>query len=96
MQPEIAWKYAGSCIGTMVAPRENRTQAEERVGSAHARPRRSEMLRWAIAFFIIAIVAAIFGFGGIAVAAAGIAKILFFIFLVLFLVALLGGLVRRV
>lgn len=54
------------------------------------------MLRWAIAFFVIAIVAAIFGFGGIAVAAAGIAKILFFIFLVLFLVALLGGLVRRV
>ena len=53
------------------------------------------MLRWAVAFFIIAIVAAIFGFGGIAVAAAGIAKILFFIFLVLFLVALLGGLVRR-
>jgi len=53
------------------------------------------MLRWAIAFFIIAIVAAIFGFGGIALAAAGIAKILFFIFLVLFLVALLGGLVRR-
>lgn len=53
------------------------------------------MLRWAVAFFIIAIVAAIFGFGGIAVAAAGIAKILFFIFLVLFLVALLSGLVRR-
>jgi uncharacterized membrane protein YtjA (UPF0391 family) len=53
------------------------------------------MLRWAVAFFIIAIIAAIFGFGGIAVAAAGIAKILFFIFLVLFLVALLSGLVRR-
>lgn len=53
------------------------------------------MLRWALAFFIIAIVAAIFGFGGIAVAAAGVAKILFFLFLVLFLVALLGGLVRR-
>jgi uncharacterized membrane protein YtjA (UPF0391 family) len=52
-------------------------------------------LRWAIGFFIIAIIAAIFGFGGIAVAAAGIAKVLFFIFLVLFLVALLGGLVRR-
>lgn len=54
-----------------------------------------DMLRWALAFFIIAIVAAIFGFGGIAVAAAGIAKILFFIFLVLFLVALLSGLMRR-
>jgi uncharacterized membrane protein YtjA (UPF0391 family) len=45
------------------------------------------MLRWALAFFIIALIAAIFGFGGVALAAAGIAKILFFIFLVLFLVA---------
>jgi uncharacterized membrane protein YtjA (UPF0391 family) len=54
------------------------------------------MLRWALAFFVIAILAAIFGFGGIAVAAAGIAKILFFIFLVLFLVALLSGLLKRV
>jgi uncharacterized membrane protein YtjA (UPF0391 family) len=53
------------------------------------------MLRWALAFFLVAIVAAIFGFGGIAVAAAGIAKILFFLFLVLFLLALVGGLVRR-
>ena len=53
------------------------------------------MLRWALAFFVIAIIAAVFGFGGIAVAAAGIAKVLFFVFLVLFLVALLGGLVRR-
>ena len=53
------------------------------------------MLRWALAFFVIAIIAAVFGFGGIALAAAGIAKILFFIFLILFLVALLGGLVRR-
>jgi uncharacterized membrane protein YtjA (UPF0391 family) len=45
------------------------------------------MLRWALAFFIIALIAAIFGFGGVALAAAGIAKILFFISLVLFLVA---------
>lgn len=50
------------------------------------------MLRWAIAFFIIAIIAAVLGFGGIAVAASGIAKILFYIFLVLFLIALLMGL----
>ena len=53
------------------------------------------MLRWAIVFFIIALVAAIFGFGGIAAGAVGIAKILFFIFLVLFLVSLIGGLMRR-
>lgn len=50
------------------------------------------MLRWALAFFIIAIIAAIFGFGGIAATAGGIAQILFYIFLVLFLVALLVGL----
>ena len=53
------------------------------------------MLRWAIGFLIVAIIAAIFGFGGIAAASAGIAKTLFFIFIVLFLVALFSGLVRR-
>ncbi|HEY4740840.1 MAG TPA: DUF1328 family protein [Candidatus Acidoferrales bacterium] len=53
------------------------------------------MLRWALAFFVVAIIAAVFGFGGIAVAAAGIAKLLFYLFLVLFLVALVGGLVNR-
>jgi len=53
------------------------------------------MLRWAVIFFIVAILAAVFGFTGIAVAAAGIARILFYIFLVFFLVALIGGLLRR-
>ena len=51
------------------------------------------MLRWALIFFVIALVAALFGFSGIAAASAGIAKILFFIFLVLFVVALVMGLV---
>jgi len=53
------------------------------------------MLRWALAFFIIAIVAALLGFTGIAVATAGIAKILFFLFLVLFLISLIGHFLRR-
>ena len=53
------------------------------------------MLYWALIFFIVAIVAGLFGFGFIASAAAGIAKILFFIFLVLFLISLFGGLSRR-
>lgn len=44
------------------------------------------MLMWAIIFFVISIIAALFGFGGIAVAAAGIAQILFFIFLIAFIV----------
>jgi len=49
------------------------------------------MLNYAVIFLIIAILAAIFGFTGVYVAAAGIAKILFFIFLVLFLVSLVMG-----
>jgi uncharacterized membrane protein YtjA (UPF0391 family) len=54
------------------------------------------MLRWALGFFILALIAAVLGFTGIALAAAGIAKIIFFIFLVLFLVSLVGHLLRRV
>jgi uncharacterized membrane protein YtjA (UPF0391 family) len=53
------------------------------------------MLRWALGFFIVALVAALLGFSGIALAAAGIAKILFFIFLILFLATLVSHLLRR-
>lgn len=49
------------------------------------------MLRWAAIFFLIAIVAGVFGFGGIAAAATDMARILFFIFLVLFVVVLVLG-----
>ena len=53
------------------------------------------MLHYAAVFLIIALIAALFGFGGIAASAVGIAKILFYIFLVLALVSLLGGILRR-
>ncbi len=49
------------------------------------------MLTWAITFLVIALIAAVLGFGGIAGTAVGIAKILFFVFLVLFIVAFLMG-----
>ncbi len=49
------------------------------------------MLYYAIVFFVIAIIAAALGFGGIAGAATGIAKILFFVFLILFVVSLIFG-----
>jgi len=49
------------------------------------------MLYYALVFFIVAIIAAAFGFGGIAGAATGIAKILFFLFIVLFLASLIFG-----
>ena len=50
--------------------------------------RRIPMLYWAVVFLVIAIIAALFGFGGIAEASAGIAQILFFVFLVLLIAAL--------
>lgn len=52
------------------------------------------MLHYAVVFLVLALIAAVFGFGGVAVAAAGIAKILFFLFLIGFVIALIFG--RRV
>lgn len=46
------------------------------------------MLRWALFFFVISIVAGIFGFTGISVAAAGVARILFYIAIAVFLIFL--------
>jgi uncharacterized membrane protein YtjA (UPF0391 family) len=53
------------------------------------------MLHYAVVFLVIALIAALFGFGGIAAGAVGIAKILFFVFVVLAIVSLLVGVVRR-
>lgn len=49
------------------------------------------MLRWAIVFLVVALIAAVFGFGGIAGEAEWIARVLFFLFLVVFVVSLLMG-----
>jgi uncharacterized membrane protein YtjA (UPF0391 family) len=49
------------------------------------------MLSWAIAFFILALIAAFFGFGGIASSAAGIAKVLLVLFVIGFVVSLFFG-----
>jgi uncharacterized membrane protein YtjA (UPF0391 family) len=60
-------------------------------GDSTIKKERQLMLSWAITFLVIAIIAAVLGFGGIAGTAAGIAKILFFVFLVLFVVSLIFG-----
>lgn len=49
------------------------------------------MLRWSAIFFIIALIAAVFGFGGIASGAVEIAKILFFVAIAIFVVTLVIG-----
>jgi uncharacterized membrane protein YtjA (UPF0391 family) len=56
------------------------------------------MLRWALLFLIIGLVAGVLGFGGIAGASFAIAKLLFFVFVAIFVVLLIAGLTiaRRV
>jgi uncharacterized membrane protein YtjA (UPF0391 family) len=53
------------------------------------------MLHYAVVFFIIALIAAVFGFGGIAAGAVGIAKVLFFVFIVLAALSFVANLMRR-
>ena len=53
-------------------------------------------MTWALAFFLIAILAALLGFGAAAVTFAAVAKLLFYAAVVLFLVTLIGRFMRRV
>ena len=53
------------------------------------------MLYWALIFLVIALVSAFLGFTGVAIAATGIAKLLFYAFLIIFLITLVMGLGRR-
>ena len=53
------------------------------------------MLRWALLCFVVALVAAVLGFTGIALASAEIAKVLFYVFFILFAFSLLGHVARR-
>jgi uncharacterized membrane protein YtjA (UPF0391 family) len=53
------------------------------------------MLHYAVVFFVIALIAAVFGFGGLAAGAAGIAKILFFVFVIMAVATFLFGLIKR-
>lgn len=49
------------------------------------------MINWAITFLVIALIAAVLGFGVLAGTAMSIAKILFFVFIVLFIVSFIMG-----
>ena len=54
------------------------------------------MLYWAVVFLIVALVAVVLGFGGVAVMASGFAKMLFVVFLILFVISLVFGMRRPV
>jgi uncharacterized membrane protein YtjA (UPF0391 family) len=53
-----------------------------------------DLFGWALTFLVVALIAAVIGFGGIAGVAVGIAQIIFAIALVLFVLSLLFGIVR--
>ncbi len=53
------------------------------------------MLHYAVVFFVIALIAALFGFGGIAASAVGIGKVLFLVFAVLAVASFLFGWLKR-
>jgi uncharacterized membrane protein YtjA (UPF0391 family) len=57
--------------------------------------RRWIMLYWALVFLVVAIIAGALGFGGIVGSSAGIAQILFYIFLAFLVISLLAGLFKR-
>jgi uncharacterized membrane protein YtjA (UPF0391 family) len=59
------------------------------------RLKETEMLYWALVFLVVAIIAGALGFGGIAGTSAGIAQILFFIFLAFLVLSLVAGFFRR-
>ena len=52
------------------------------------------MLGWTLAFLIVGLIAGALGFTGVAGVAAGFAKVLFFIFVVLFVISLIAGALR--
>lgn len=52
------------------------------------------MLGWAVTFLVVALIAAVLGFGGLAGTAVGIAKIIFFVAITLFLLSTIAGALR--
>jgi uncharacterized membrane protein YtjA (UPF0391 family) len=55
----------------------------------------SNLLHWAIIFLVVALIAAVLGFGGIAGPAVGAAKLLFWVAIILAIIAFIGNMVRR-
>jgi uncharacterized membrane protein YtjA (UPF0391 family) len=74
-------------IHTEPAPRQSRAPAEEAV--------MGNLLHYALVFLVVALIAAAVGFGGVAGVAMEGARLLFWVFIILFLVSLVAGVVRR-
>ena len=85
----------GGLMGTSPIPRSwtgdfDRTRRP--VGAALAEASAMTLLKWALIFFLVSVVAGILGFTGISAASADVARFLFYVFVVIFLVLLILGL----
>ncbi len=89
---EFLW--AGTGIATNLQPYEQSCVVQQVAKNKASYFRRFNMLSWALTFLVLALIAAVLGFGGLASGMAGIAKILFFVFLVVFVISLIGHTMR--
>ena len=90
-QPIASRRRAGD-----TASRHSKTDPQFKYpGAVHPPHQEPAMLHYAVVFFVIALIAALFGFGGIAAGAMGIGKILFVVFAVLAVATFLFGLIRK-
>jgi uncharacterized membrane protein YtjA (UPF0391 family) len=96
VRARIAWRFNDIPSGNQAAFSNSETEHGLPSFKAASLKKENEMLYYALVFLLIASLAAVFGFGGVAIVSAGIAKILFFVFIVLFLVSLITHMSRRV
>jgi len=90
----LSWWLAGECTW-LTRPFGTGPAQDEGAGSKACLAKGVPMLYYALMFLLIALIAGVLGFGVVAFAAAEVARIFFFIFVVLFLVSLLSHLFRR-
>jgi uncharacterized membrane protein YtjA (UPF0391 family) len=89
-RPRSAARYRNQSHRSQLDPR---FRLRRRSGGPNAwKERAMTILRWALLFFLISIVAGVLGFTGLSAASADIARFLFYVFIVIFLVLLILGL----
>jgi uncharacterized membrane protein YtjA (UPF0391 family) len=94
--PEIGENFAVSSSGTSISPLDYfpRSRVWRQPDANETKAEKLIMLSWVVTFLVVALIAGILGFGGIAGASIEIAKAIFFIAVILFIVSAVVGLAR--
>jgi uncharacterized membrane protein YtjA (UPF0391 family) len=82
----------GTAVGKAKVQNRELSRRYAVVAEPKAMERTMTLLKWALIFFLVSIVAGILGFTGISAASADVARFLFYVFVVIFLVLLILGL----